>query len=642
MARWDVELAGVKARLKRFEDEVSFSQSFDRRMLLEQLAYPVLSGVSRDDLRVFHQTDWSGGATWWKPLLTPETVSHYFSSNGLDPASEPGLLRPLNAVIARNTPLEAGAPHVLADLGWGEMRVVSISSTAATNKKVAYLDRGTGNWTDTTATLGSGAETRALGFNANDGYLYRVANNGYISRTNGTTSNDDWLSVGTVYPGANILFHFGSILYWDGNTLRKVNASGPSLSSYVDDGLGPDWLSDASFSAASRLVRESDIRTAISTSEGIFYVKNVYTSSGGVQPWLFRVDRDAAGNIISNAIGTIPVGHVALAIGYFMGVPIVITSQDYQRLVANDSSQGHTQTQLWAPLDGVIGLLGTFGERTPDETVATFLGAEGHRAFFGGTKRIWVYDGVRGGIHPFWNPATISDGVVSAANRTALTNGSDLRVFAYEGGQYEVRSESQDDAATVVNFDSDLDTYHLESNYFDFGLPLETKYITDVETFIEDGGDSNAQWAVYLSVDDGAWTKIHTHPGANTYAQTTGMSHGGRRFRYRLVYETKSATLKLGFRGIKFKAVAGEQVETITLLIDGTEFENMDNKPLRAEDVYRSWRSLGQSASPVSFTHRFEELDPTASETLTVRIDSVQIVKGYPEESMVRVRLTVV
>ncbi len=100
---------------------------------------------------------------------------------------------------------------------------------------------------------------------------------------------------------------------------------------------------------------------------------------------------------------------------------------------------------------------------------------------------------------------------------------------------------------TVASFGLDTTTHRLESNIIDFGLPMEMKTLSKIETYVE-GSHGNAQYSIEISVDGGLFFQRHTTNGGYDSTDLSGLNLDGRRFQYAIVYETKSSGIKLPFK----------------------------------------------------------------------------------------------
>ena len=87
------------------------------------------------------------------------------------------------------------------------------------------------------------------------------------------------IDIGEVYFGANIFFHFGRLLVWDGNKLWQIDdpygtpAIGNSGNPIYDDGMGPDALRYINFLSSDQPIPQWGCHTAVSSNEGVWIAK---------------------------------------------------------------------------------------------------------------------------------------------------------------------------------------------------------------------------------------------------------------------------------------------------------------------------------------------------------------------------------
>ena len=635
--RWDGTLAGVQFRLVRGQG--AYNRFFSRQQVEEQFVYPIEGRKSREDLNRFIQSSWSDGSTWWRPLIDENFRATYMYSTGVDAWSNPGVIKGINHPNANSSATRGMvnisstlySPMATAPFKGQRNTIVGVSST--TNNPIRYWNGSA--WADSTqnTTL---ATPWDIAYSPGDDRVYIVSSSA-IRWVNGGDSGSGSITGSwvpdygtTLVPGVT-----GAMHLWDGTTLRRVDAAGTALEDVTDDGLGRCVLSQVD--ASGGLLEPYKFRLAVGTSEGIYYVKNTY-QKGQPQPWVFRVERDAAGNIISTPIATLPTGRLALSIGFAAGTPMIITTNEWDAALENTTNY---TTEVWSIFGGTLGLLGKIYARDPDdfsdetvtETVALFLGTDGDLVMFGSTGGVWGYDTIRGGLHKLYD--------------SLPAHGAEHSYLHLEGEGLVQHGES-----TVANvrgtFDlptsalgTDDDTMTLYSNWFDFNLPGEDKTITSVRTVTDETGNAATnQWRVYIIEDDGTVNDI-SHNHVNTQEQeTASLSITSERFRYRLMYETTSASAKpAALTRVIVEAETGELVQGWQLTIDGTQFINVENEPQDPLDVFDSWVTLGQNSAVISFEDNFEAYDRSEKTTHTVKIQAVQIQKSEPGESTVQVTL---
>ena len=632
---FDLTLNATQFRLVRGDEEnpTGYKETFRRSQLLQQDIGQVTTPafVSRADTRGFYQTSWAGGSRWERPLVTQNTATTYDSSRGFDSYTKGGILRVLNsAAVTSDTNIQPTGKLVRGSDAYyiGGTTVVE----DATNKDIYTwtpasdaFTRVVGSHTATTASHAYGST-----YFANDGFIYVIQSTS-ITRFDpvGGTEGSVLTGLTAVDPGANIFIQDGRIVYYNGNIVQQLNDPGgaPNLTTIATDGMGVDLLNDMA-GPSGRIHFEQGPNLAIGTSDGIFYVKNV-EAQGQPQVWIYRIDRDSSGTDISTPIASLPVGIMAINIGWHLGSLVIAATADWQGLLTNLLSEtGDLVIQLWHVTGENVGLIGIPLGVSPDETVSNILGSSGPYLYLAGHKRIWVYDAISGGLHPiFEDPAPVRPGYVSMA--VTQDSANDQILFFLGNQDYIVTKHiDQANATTVAGFDTDTTTYRLESNYFDFDLPLETKELVEV-TLNGDGLSSTEQYSLEIDVDDGGFTQRATITNA-TYSVTdlSALNLIGRRFRYALVFETTSATTKSDFRGLRLTATTGELVRSWDIWVDGSEFVNVENQPIDPEQVFDDMRTIAALEQHIDFIPDFEDFDQTANTTFQVKIALLDIVKG--------------
>ena len=649
--RWDGTLNGVRFRLRRGEG--AYNRFFSRQQVEEQFVLPAGERTSRSDQMVHMQTNWADGATWFRPLLKDGFQASYQFAQNMDMLREPGTVLPLNQRNAdtRSTRgMETDSPitnvlNFYSGAGVGpQTTVVGVSSTAGTNRPLRYWNHSTGDWADSTGTVGSVTSKWQL---INIGSDIYALDDTYISWTDGTsTTDDDAVAVSPRYGASIAPGLLGQVYFYDGDVLHEVDTVGKTLTTVTDDGLGPtirlsDWADYA----------PQAMRHCIGTTEGVYYMKNIW-AAGGPQCWVYRVERDAAGNIFSTPLATLPVGNLGLSLGWVLGTPIILTTDDWAHALGGESGAetGPFTTQLWSLFGGTQGVLGSFNYQEPtaytiDRAVTgvySILGTFRGGVVLGGSDFIWVYDPVRGGAHSLFKVQPQDkhnyNFAVNADNDRVIL---DDDYFLHPRGGYDY---PESDFGGIEN-----NTYYVYSNWFDFNLPGEQKTITGIKTRITDYNQrATAKYVLDLFDSDAA--KItgfptgiaHDHFCDNQELETTGLSLTSERFFYRLQYRTDTGTgssAPPGLVGVWFTAATGEVVQGWQLTIDGTEFLNVENEEQVPEEVFDAWVTLGQTEAAVTFEDNFESYDREDKTSHTVRIQGVQVQKAAPGEAYVQVTL---
>lgn len=650
--RWDGTLNGVKFRLRRGEG--AYNRFFSRQQVEEQFILPTGDRTSRQDRRIHMQTNWADGATWFRPLLEEQFQSTYQYAQNMDMLREPGTILPLNQRNADTRPtrgMEADSPitnvlNFYSGAGVGpQTTVIGVSNTAGTNRPLRYWDHVGAAWTDSTGTVGSVTTKWQLIQIGSDIF---ALDNTYISWTDGTSTTDnDAVAVSPRYGASIAPGLLGQVFFYDGDVLYEVDTVNKTLDAVTDDGLGPtirlsDWADYA----------PQAMRHCIGTTEGVYYMKNIWVS-GGPQCWIYRVERDAAGNIISVPLATLPTGVLGLSLGWVLGTPVILATDDWTYALGGESGaeNGPFETQLWSLFGGTQGVLGSFNHQEPNAYAITrpvagvysILGTFRGALVMGGSNVMWIYDPVRGGAHPLFKIVPQDkhnyNFAINAANDRVIL---DDDYFLHPRGGFDF---PESDFGGIED-----NSYYVWSNWFDYDLPGEQKTITGIKTRITDYNQrATAKWVVDVYDASAAGfgspfpaTPEHVHTCDNQEAETTGLSLTSERFFYKIQYRTDTGTgasAPPGLVGIWFTAQTGEVVQGWQLTIDGSEFRNVENEHQDPEAVYDSWVTLGQNDTAITFVDSFEAYDRDDEGTHTVRIESVQITKQDPGEAQIQVTL---
>ena len=645
MPHFDLTIDGTSAMVARGEG------TFKERSIRTEITQNILSQaegaglVSRPDQPVMYQTDWSGGAKWWKPIIKGDEQNGYFRSNHMDLWSEPGKVVPTNQVVD-------GANTVLDDncvIGVGAAGAVyGIGSTAddVGGQADVYLWTPASNAFVKQTTYNSGVATgtpMAMVYDPSDGYFYIIAADDDIERFNPTTAaeNANWITAGfTSYVGANIFLHNGFLMFYSGDQIYTVTKATPAVTSVFNDGMGKEFLSDISFGGTNPLFREN-LHLAVATPEGLYYVKN--TRQGGQpQAWVFRVDLDAAGTWLGNPIAVLPLGSVALSIAHHLGSIVISASPNWRSVVANDTVEA--EIVLYHITQGSMGALGSVlgGRLEIDETPHALMGAAGAQLFIGGHKRLWVYDGIAGGLHtPLTWTTELANGPYVAMAFVLDSASASCMIFIGRDRIARVKTEQNLDPDIVSAFGDDETHYTLESNYFDLGLPMENKEIVKVAAMV-DAGTTSQEWTVQLSTDDGAFADVVTHSTAAQYGEAAVAAgvHRGRLFRYKLIYQTKTA-VKRALRAVLVTSNAGEMVREWEIMLDGASLLNVSNAIVRPAVFAEALRATAAKEQAISVVFNYQDEDASADtgETVICKVQLVEIIKDKPDEAMIHVVL---
>jgi hypothetical protein len=650
--RFDVTLNGIDYRIRRKGEEgvIGYVKSLVRKRIQRQDTGLPGAYVSDPDRANAYQTSWSRGSAWWKPSLTQEADSYYLAKN-MNMWRRPGFIEPWNDPV--ETDLVATHKTLygvnLATLGGTNHYAEGNTTTVDNPNKDIYLwDDDTAAWTVTAYSTGDPGGLNTWLYDAASTDILMLHSD-EIRKWTGSANATQLVSLGAytaTVRGANMFFHQGRLFVYTNDVLLEVQdwTGTPAISVTTDDGFGPDWLQNH----AGAMI--GNVRLAIGTAEGIYYVKNIEQAQG-VLPHIFRVERDGAGNWNSVPIATLPLGSVALSIGYHMGSVIISAAEE--GIAVGDATVNPRDAfavTFYHVTGGNLGTLGQpLGEDVADETPYQILLADGPHLYIGGQKRLWVYDAVRGGLHPWFEfdtPSTtmplqvlqkVVDNTGSPAPYLLMILADSL---AGTVNEYYVPMRAATALATVASFGTDLNGTYIESNYFDFDIPMEDKSITGVH-ILTDAITTNAQYTVQVAVDDGAFATVATHTNKSTGYSFTALAtpKTGKRFRYKIAYETLSATYAPPLRAIMFEGAVGAQRWMWTLQLDGTEFGNVENKVIRPEAAYDNIEALASSGAPVAFVDNFRSERREDASTYQVTVERVEIKKDQPHEAYFDVTL---
>lgn len=624
--RWDGELSGFKFRLRR-DDEAY------RRAIRRSEGVPFQDNTenrgqfnTRGDTRTIYQTAWSDGAFWNNPLLSAASLQSYHTSEGVDVTSVPGDLVPLPTFVTDTSQIgvlyHAAGSVAVAD------KLYAAGAAVNTNLTLRVWNGST--WAALSEEFPKAAAApTSLFYDQNADSIVALHPDGdltYVARDDSTS--DTIMSVGTLAEGANGFMHLGRMMIYTGDTLVEIKDpyGSPSKHTITDDGMGPEWLNNVSTSAdvKQRLVWNS--RLAIATGEGVYYIKNV-EQEGLPTAFVYRVDRTADGIDLATPIGTLPPGMIVLDVGWHLGSLLMSCTSDADLVMRNDLSNGvYPRIDFYHLTNGQFGAIGSpLGGTHPDEAPYRFAGIFGAKMYIGGQKRVWVYDAIAGGLHPLFvhKRTGVHGGVVTRAFNTTSNSARVLRFVDTEFAIHDLKVDS--------GVGADSQTRMLESIYFDFNIPAEQKTVTHV-TLMTDGIGGDEKWTVQLSTDDGSFVTVAEFDDSNgkTEKQRLSSIQTGYRFRYKLSYTaTDTVAAPSHVKGVVFHAIQGEMVSQWALQVDGTEFVNVENTPVRPHVVLAELERIAWDATVVQFTDSFRR-DPV---TFNVRIDSVTVARSAPQET---------
>ncbi|KKK78866.1 hypothetical protein LCGC14_2839250, partial [marine sediment metagenome] len=393
-----------------------------------------------------------------------------------------------------------------------------------------------------TSTLASGSVCMAASAGS-DGKVYALFDTGIVAWYDPTANSNSTFDTGrTQYNGASMWVDRDFVWVYNGDTLYTYDTSAytESTAARADDDWGIDVFSRAAAFTGKPVIPEWSCTRAISTSEGIFYVKNVFEGGLSVAK-VWRVDRDASGSYILTPIGTLPKGQVAINIAHHLGSILITTVPNFHRAVVNADDQKVTVYHVTGKSIGAVGSL--LGGTNVDETPVWMLGSHNEMLYIGGRKRLWVYDGRVGAFH-----------VVHVESATKYTNhGSGFTAMATvastSGAGLLFMHTSQDGLSAAPYFEllvedslitTSDDTAFVTSNWFDFELPMEEKTIYEV---FYDASDirTDSTVLIQVSADGAAFSTVATVTGgvsADTIRQAVITPITGYKFQYKLVFST--------------------------------------------------------------------------------------------------------
>ena len=579
---------------------------------------------SRGDLRTVYQTSWAGGARWEKPMMDSNSIDSYLISDGFDAIREPGSLYPQgNLSVSLLEDLEPHSKWVQADY----QTAYAVAGPRVTYHAIGRLLGGYADIAEHSNVLNADTPI-ALTYDATEDDLFILSDVG-IEYVEIGTGQGSVLPIPGTY-GSTIFYHEGTLYVWDSDTLQSIaDPKGtPAATEVFDDGAGIDWLDGIASPAAVNLGKWS-CRLALPTTDGIFLAKNIITD-GSVTPWVYRIDRDALGNVIGTPIATLNPGSVILDLAWHQGNLMMASTSDLGRLGVNDATEVAPRVifHTWNNKTGV-GVIGAARGNEPDEMVFKFLMSDQEKLFIGGTTRVWAYDAVRGGVHSMFDVG-MSEGHFTSAFTTAAG-----WTFAHGGAAGDSTVYYMPYAGSPPGAPG----YFLESNYFNFSLPGEAKTIVEA-TLMTDGIQPFESWRLYLGTDNGNESLVATWSTGDPNTSTKAVIKEGVRFDYRIEYDASQSVFSPSkLKGIVLRAISGRMVPYWKLLIDGSEISNFQNNVQRPQDVFDFFKALRDNSDVVNFVDQYEGHDRAQTESYSVKVQAVSIKKGNPKDSTVEVIL---
>ncbi len=623
--RADILIEGTGFKL--VPGEGAYEQGATRAMVdfQEIETSPGTNLSSRGDLRTVYQTSWAGGARWEKPMLDANSIDSYLEAAGFDALREPGSLYPQGARSDSNAgDLEPHSKWIQSDY----QTAYAVGEDGATYHTIATLISGSLGLLAQHSNVLNANIPIAMTYAATDNDLFILSDLG-IEYVEIGTGQGSVLAIPGTY-GSTIFYHEGTLYVWDSDTLQSIAdpKGSPVASEVFDDGAGMDWLDSIASPAAVNLSKWS-CRLALPTTDGIFLAKNIITD-GSVTPWIYRIDRDALGNVIGTPIATLNPGSVILDMAWHQGNLMMASTSDLGRLGMNDATATAPRVifHTWNGKSG-IGVVGAAQGNEPDEMVFKFLMSDQEKMFIGGTTRVWAYDAVRGGVHPMFDVGQTEghfhSGFTWSFGWTFGHGGDsgsgDLYTLPYSGAAPGTPG------------------YFLESNFFNFSLPGEYKTIVEA-TIMTDGIQPFETWKLYLGTDDGNETLEASWTSADANTSTKPVTKLGVRFDYRIEYDaSQSVASPSKLKGLVLRAISGRLVPFWKLLIDGAAINNFQNEMQRPQDVFDFFVTLRDNNDIVTFVDQYEGYSRAETTSYSVKVQGVSIKKGDPKDSMIEVVL---
>ena len=538
---FDVQVGDYKFHLLRGMSD-TYGPSYQLSHLRNQVqTQQALSGKptlqSRGDIAFMDQTDWSEGSAWWLPLITGEDMASYHHAKGIDAWSRPGAIVPLPQP-------EKITPSIAPTDGTGlcnaDGTIFVVANTKLINASyydIIKWDSATEDLVTTTWHSNISADPYGMVYEPNNAIVVTLGSGriGYFDPAVATTVNHMLTGVNGK-EGSALLVHNDLIFVYNGDTLRYVSdpTGTPAWVDVFDDGMGYDWLADSvGGTSGARIVSNRNINLALSTPEGIFYVKNI--DDGGLPtPWVYRVEKAVDGTWVGYPITVLPRGTVALDINIHLGSLIISTVRDWEALKDNDVDD-NLEVTYYHVTDGNIGTIGkplgyneTYGLY---DTPASILGSWGSELYLAGRYSLWVYDAVRGGIHQlgyFTDPTggtTVGD-LPSAWTLTTDSLDEIIHLVLIDGELWMVNTTPT----------TGLTTGFIESNWFDFGIPYEDKTVYKA-TLHTDEMQADVVWQFWiLSEDETVWRLMGQTEAGKYHEIPFAIPQTAKMFRYRLSY----------------------------------------------------------------------------------------------------------
>ena len=309
---FDVIIGGYKLKVARHQ-EGAYRRRFIRREIQQQLLSQSESPAiqSRADRPALYQSDWSGGARWWKPLMVQTNLNSYYRANNMNLWSEPGKVVPRNKFTDVDTTSTIRyTKFMVGKDSSGNYNIFAIGQTTNVNASfydvyvwnsaTEQFDQETGYHSGVPS--GGTSAIDAWAFDPSDDHFYIYKSNSIHRFDPGSaTVNSNWLTgVNAHADNSGLFVRNGTLMYKDSISIYEIDKSGPSATEIFDDGLG---LDATVFMGTP--IENHNYRFTANTPEGIYYVKNVASSHAHTDAWIYRVQKDATGAWIGNPIAVL-------------------------------------------------------------------------------------------------------------------------------------------------------------------------------------------------------------------------------------------------------------------------------------------------------------------------------------------------
>ena len=607
---------------------------------------------SRPDTREWLHNSWVGGAQWEKPLYGRNNQNTYFESADLSLTDRAGAIQESDKLAPISSDLDESSAKLIA---WSEDGV---------DGAITFKDNGADVWqwaewdAATNAFVAVSGRTSSIlssykcmaGSAGADGKVYALMSDGTVAYYDPTANTNGTFATGRLqYNGAALWADKDFVWNYNGDTIYNYDINdtyAESTEAKADDDDGIDVLSrdrTTWFNLSNKnVIPLWSCTRAIITSEGIFYVKNIF--EGGLSlAKVYRVDRDASGSHILTPLGSLPKGQVALNITHHLGSIMITTVPNYHRTTMNDSDQKVTVYHVTGKTIGAVG--SPLGGTNIDETPLWFLGTYNEMLYMGGRHRLWMYDGRVGAFH-----------VVHENTATKYTDHgsgfSDMVSVAHTGGTGLLFMHTSQDGTSAAPYFEMLtedkqittsnDVASLTSNWFDFDLPMEEKTIYEV-FYNADNIRTDSTIVIQVANEDGAFstvaTVLHT---ANNVVRVPIMPTTGFKFQYKVIFSTDTVTSSSEpgrLYSLGFAAMAGEMVDVLEFTIDGNESMNLENNVQVPSDVYDLMATLRDTKEEIVVSHTMNSYESDDPQSATYRVMSVTGRKMTPRDGMYEIQL---